>query len=88
MGFLIRDARDIARIGNSSADVKVKIKRNNRFCLIFRAGSDGRGFKCLFYLCCGFCPSLFFHVVVVVFGFRMTDLSEKLVGFSSLVVFH
>ena len=75
MEFLIRDACDIARIGNILADVKVKIKRNNRLCLIFRAEYDGRGFKCLFYLRCGFRPYLLFHVVV--FGFRMTDLSEK-----------
>ena len=75
MGFLIRDARDIARTGNISADVKVKMKRNNRLCLIFCTEYDGRGFECLFYLRCGFRPYLFFHVAV--FGFRVTDLSES-----------
>ena len=65
----------LTRIGNISAAVKAKIKRDDRLCLKFRAKYDGSGFECLFYLRCGFRPYLFFHVVV--FGFRLTDLSEK-----------
>ena len=67
----------LTRIGNISAAVKARIKRDDRLCLKFRAESDGSGFECLFCLRCGFRPCLVFHVVVFGFWLLVTDLSEK-----------
>ena len=65
----------LTRIGNILAAVKAKIKRNDCLCVKFSAEFDGGGVECLFFLGCRFRSYLLFHVVV--FGFWLTDLSEK-----------
>ena len=58
----------LTRIGNISAAVEVKIKRNDCLCLKFSAEFDGGVVECLFLLGCSFLYSqLIFHVGV--FGF-------------------
>ena len=65
----------LTRIGNILAAVKAKVSRNDCLCLKFSDDFDGGGVDCLFNLGCRFYLYLLIHVVI--FGFWVTDLSEK-----------